>query len=257
MPGTLILGAMPSEVVSVRAEMTRLTRDTLECYPFVKGRLGSRPVVVAVTGVGISASAMTAALFIQRFKPDELVFTGSGARLDPTLRTGDIVISERTSHHNAGNWTEDGMVYRKVRGPLKGQMIPFQYRPDSRLLRIAKAAIADFPQRPIEVGDEAYIPEVRVGRVASGDVFGVTEEKIRDIRSKLGADLIEMESAAAAQVCWQLGVPHIVIRSGSNRAQSDPGSAYRSLGQVAAHQAARFTVHVVRKLGSEAAGKGS
>ena len=254
MPGTLILGAMPSEVVSVESEMTGIRRGTLECYPYANGRLGKREVIVSVTGVGITAAAMTTALFIQRFRPDELVFTGSGARLDPELRTGDIILSERTSHHNAGNWTDSGMVYRKVRGPLKGQKIPFEYRPDRRLLKIAKAAIVDFPQKPLEVQGETYTPIVRVGRVASGDVFGIPNKKIRDIREKLGADLIEMESAAAAQVCWQLGVPHIVVRSGSNRAQPDPGGDYRALGQIAAHQAARFTAHFVKRLGES--GKG-
>lgn len=248
MPGTLILGAMPSEVVSVESEMTHVRRGTLECYPYVRGRLGRRPVVVSVTGVGISASAMTSALFLQHFRPDELVFTGSGARLNPELRTGDIIISERTSHHNAGNWTESGMVYRKVRGPLKGQMIPYEYRPDPRLFKIARSAVRDFPQKLIQVQGKTYEPKVLVGRVCSGDVFGVTRKKIRDIRSKLGADLIEMESAAAAQVCWQLGVPHLVIRSGSNLAQPDPGGDYRVMGQIAAHQAARFTSYFVKRL---------
>ena len=173
-------------------------------------------------------------------------------------QTGDIIVSERTSHHNAGNWTEEGMVYRKVRGPLKGQMIPFEYRPDRRLFAIAKRAMQDFSQKPIEVQGRSYVPEVRVGRVASGDVFGVTRQKIKDIRAKLGSDLIEMESAAAAQVCWQLGVPHLVIRSGSNLAQPDPGGDYRALGQIAAHQAARFAVHFVKKLGKPAsAGSGT
>lgn len=249
MPGTLILGAMPSEIVSVESEMTRRERGTLARFPYARGRLGQRPVVVAVTGVGISAAAMTSALFLSYFKPDELIFTGSGARLNPELRTGDIVISERTSHHNAGNWTESGMIYRKVRGPLKGQMIPFEFRPARRLLDLAKSAIDDFPQKDLRVRGNTYRPIVRVGRVASGDVFGVTRRKIDDIRAKLGADLIEMESAAAAQACWQLGVDHLIIRSGSNLAQPDPGGAYRALGQVAAHQAARFTVHLVKKLG--------
>ena len=88
--------------------------------------------------------------------------------------------------------------------------------------------------------------------VASGDIFGLTAFKIKDIREKLGCDLIEMEGSAAAQVCWQMGVPHLVIRSGSNLAQPNPGADYRKLGQIAAHQAARFTAHVVERLGTKA-----
>ncbi len=248
MPLTLILGAMPSEIISIESELTRVERGVHACYPYLRGRLGRRRVVVAVTGVGITAAAMTSALFVHRFRPTELVFTGSGARLNPELRTGDIIVSEKTSHHNAGNSTNSGMVYRKVRGALEGQMTPYTFRADRRLLRLARKAIRDFPSKTIRVQGKTYEPTVRVGRVCSGDVFGVTRPKIKDIRSKLGADLIEMESSAAAQVCWQLGVPHLVIRSGSNLAQPNPGEDYRALGQIAAHQAARFTAHFVKQL---------
>lgn len=239
---------MPSEIVSIETELTRLERGVLEGFPYSTGRLGKRSVVVTVSGVGITAAAMTAALFVHRFRPAELVFTGSGARLNPEVRCGDIIVSERTAHHNAGSWTDSGMVYRKVRNALKDRMTPYEFRPGPELLGIAKAAMHDFPQDPITVDGRTYTPVVRTGRVCSGDVFGVTRKKILDIREKLRSDLIEMEGSAAAQVCWQLGVPHLVIRSGSNRAQPSPGDDYRRYGQIAAHQAARFTAHFVRRL---------
>jgi 5'-methylthioadenosine/S-adenosylhomocysteine nucleosidase len=247
-PLTLILGAMPSEVAAIDAALVAGAHRELEGYPYQRGKLGKRRVVVAVTGVGITNAAMTAALFVHHFRPTELVFTGSGARLNPAIRTGDIIISSKTSHHNAGNWTDDGMVYRKVRGPLKGQMTPYEYRADPKLLRIARAAARTLPPKTITANGESYQAVVKVGKICSGDVFGITKQKIADIRKKLGCDLIEMEGSAAAQVCWQLGVPHIVIRSGSNLAQPDPGEDYRLLGQIAAHQAARFTMHFVKHL---------
>jgi adenosylhomocysteine nucleosidase len=245
---TLILGAMPSEIVAVEAALAEKKTGEHEGYPYLRGRLGRRRVVVAVTGVGITNAAMTAALFLQRFRPDELVFTGSGARLNPEIRTGDVILSAKTAHHNAGNWTERGMVYRKVRGPLKGEMTHYEYRADPRLLGIARKAARSFPRKTVTVRGESYEAVVRVGRVCSGDVFGITRDKIADIRSKLGSDLIEMEGSAVAQVADRLGVPHLVIRSGSNRAQPDPGEDYRALGQIAAHQAARFTIHFVEQL---------
>ncbi len=245
---TLILGAMPSEIVSIVPALSSRGEGEVEGYPFHRGKLGSRSVVVAVTGVGITNAAMTSALFLQRFRPAELVFTGSGARLDPTLRTGDIIVSKKTAHHNAGNWTASGMIYRKVRGPLPGEMTPYEYAADPRLLRLARSAIRTFPEKTVTANGETYLAVVKTGKVCSGDVFGLTRQKIDDIRKKLGSDLIEMEGSAAAQVCWQLGVPHLVIRSGSNLAQPSPGKDYRRLGQIAAHQAARFTMHFVRSL---------
>jgi nucleoside phosphorylase len=57
-----------------------------------------------------------------------------------------------------------------------------------------------------------------------------------------------MEGSAVAQVCHELQVPHLVIRGGSNLAQPSPGEDYKALGQIAARQAAFFTLHVVRSL---------
>jgi 5'-methylthioadenosine/S-adenosylhomocysteine nucleosidase len=243
---TLVLGAMPSEVASIVPALGSSSEGELEGYPFHRGEIGGREVVVAVTGVGITNAAMVSALFLSRFRPSELLFTGSGARLDPSLRTGDVIVSTKTAHHNAGNWTVSGMIYRKVRGPLPGRMTPYEYAADPKLLGQARAAIRTFPAKTITANGETYLPVVRTGKVCSGDLFGLTRQKIDDIRRKLGSDLIEMEGSAAAQVCWQLGFPHLVIRSGSNLAQPSPGKDYRRLGQIAAHQAARFTMHFVR-----------
>ena len=90
-----------------------------------------------------------------------------------------------------------------------------------------------------------YQPKVLTGVVTASDFFGVSDAKIADMKAKLNPDIMEMESAAIAQVCTQLGVPHIVFRAGSNRTQSNPGEDYRQLGQTAAAAAARWTVYFV------------
>jgi len=240
---TLILSAMPSEIRLIQNEIEGPKQGTLECFPYVIGKLNGRRVVTAVTGVGVTNAAMVTALFIHRFKPSEVLVSGTGSRFNPRIRTGDTVISVRTIHHAAGSLTNDGMVYRKVRGPLAGQMTHWAYRPDARLLRLAKGAIKDYVAEPVTANGETYVPTVLTGVVTASDLFGVSDEKIADMRRKLDPDLMEMESAAIAQVCEQLGVPHIVFRAGSNRTQSNPGNDYRLLGQKAAWAAARWTMH--------------
>jgi adenosylhomocysteine nucleosidase len=240
---TLILGAMPSEVRAIQAGLTGRTSGRVACFPYDAGRLRGRRVVVAVTGVGVTNGAMVAALFIERFAPAELVVSGTGSRFNPRIRTGDTVISTKTIHHAAGSLTADGMVYRNVRGPLAGQMTSWFYRPDPALLALAKAAIRSYAAEEIRVDGERYRPRVLTGVVTASDLFGVSDEKIADMQRKLKPDIMEMESAAIAQVCRQLDTPHIVFRAGSNRTQSNPGNDYRRLGQIAAAAAARWTVH--------------
>jgi 5'-methylthioadenosine/S-adenosylhomocysteine nucleosidase len=240
---TLILGAMPSEVRTIQAQLTRRRGGTLACFPYDAGLLHGREVVVAVTGVGVTNGAMVAALFINEFAPRELLVSGTGSRFNPRIRTGDVVISTKTIHHAAGSLTDNGMVYRSVRGPLPGQMTSWYYKPDPTLLRLAKAAIRTYEPQEVVVDGERYRPRVLTGVVTASDLFGVSDQKIADMKAKLDPDLMEMESAAIAQVCHQLGTPHIVFRAGSNRTQSNPGNDYRRLGQIAAASAARWTVH--------------
>jgi adenosylhomocysteine nucleosidase len=254
-PLTLVLSAMPSEILLIQRHLKNPKAGVLECFPYQTGLLNGRPVVTAVTGVGVTNGAMVAALFIHRFKPAEVVVSGTGSRLNPRIRTGDTVVSLRTIHHAAGSLTDAGMVYRKVRGPLAGQMTHYQFAPDPRLLRIARAAIPGYVAEPVTANGETYRPTVLTGVVSASDLFGVNAAKIADLRAKLAPDIMEMESTAIAQVCAQLETPHIVFRAGSNLAQPDPGAAYRLLGQKAAHAAARWTVHYVGKLAEAAAPK--
>jgi 5'-methylthioadenosine/S-adenosylhomocysteine nucleosidase len=240
---TLILSAMPSEIRLIQNHIEKPRRGKLECLPWVAGTLNGRRVITAVTGVGVTNAAMVTALFIHAFKPSEVLVSGTGSRFNPRIRTGDTVVSTRTIHHAAGSLTDEGMVYRKVRGPLSGQMTHWAYPPDRRLLKLAKAAMKDYVAEPVTANGETYVPTVLTGVVTASDLFGVSDAKIDDMRRKLDPDIMEMESAAIAQVCTQLSVPHIVFRAGSNRTQSNPGNDYRLLGQKAAWAAARWTVH--------------
>ena len=245
---TLILGAMPSEVRTIVTHLRSPKTGELAGFPYHAGTLGGQPAIVAVTGVGVTNGAMVCALFVKAFSPREVVVSGTGSRFNPRIRTGDTVISVKTIHHAAGSLTADGMVYRNVRGPLPGQMTSWFYKPDPALLALAKAAVASYEPQTITVDGERYAPRVLTGIVTASDLFGVSDEKIADMQAKLHPDIMEMESAAIAQVCTQLQTPHIVFRAGSNRTQSDPGNDYRRLGQIAAAAAARWTVHFVGTL---------
>jgi adenosylhomocysteine nucleosidase len=249
---TLILGAMPSEVRTIQGQLTKRRSGTLAGFPYETGVLRGRKVVIAVTGVGVTNGAMVAALFVHAFQPSEVIVSGTGSRVNPRIRTGDTVISTKTIHHAAGSLTDAGMVYRNVRGPLPGQMTSWYYKPDPALLRLARASIASYEPEPVTVDGERYRPRVLTGVVTASDLFGVSDAKIADLKAKLNPDIMEMESAAIAQVCTQLGTPHIVFRAGSNRTQSNPGNDYRRLGQIAAAAAARWTVHFVGCLAASA-----
>lgn len=247
-PLTLILGAVPWEIKPIIAELEHGRSGTLERFPYHAGTIGSQRVVTAITGVGKTNAGLIATLFILHFKPARLIYTGSAARLNPALRTGDVIIGRRTFHHDAGSSQENGMTYRKIIGPRAGEPTHFRYDADKGLFQQAVAASKTYLARTVKANGSTYTPEVRPGLICSGDVFGMTADKISDIRAKLACDLVEMEGAAVGQVCHALGVPHLVLRGGSNLAQPNPGSDYKALGQIAARQSAFFALHLVRSL---------
>ncbi|MDQ5977361.1 MAG: adenosylhomocysteine nucleosidase [Verrucomicrobiota bacterium] len=158
---TLILSAMPSEIRLIQAEFVRLKSGRLACLPFVEGRLRGRCVITTVTDVGVTNAAMITALFVGKFHPAEVLVSGTGSRFNPRIRTGDTVISTKTIHHAAGSLTDRGMVYRRVRSLLPGQMPHWFCRPDARLLRLAKAAIAGYVAEPVPAIGETHVPRAR------------------------------------------------------------------------------------------------
>lgn len=245
---TLIIGAVPWEIKPLIAAMKSPREGMLQRFPYHKGKIDGRTVVTAFTGVGKTNAAMIATLFIAAFKPERLIYTGSAARLNPELRTGDVIIGKRTFHHDAGSWQEDGMVYRKIIGPVPKKQTHFRYDADKALLKAATAAAKTYETQKVTANGSTYTPTVRPGLICAGDVFGMTAFKIADIRAKLACDLVEMEGSAIGQVCHELEVPHIVIRGGSNQAQPSPGEDYKRLGQIAARQAAFFALHLFRSL---------
>jgi adenosylhomocysteine nucleosidase len=245
---TLVLGAVPWEIKPIETVLNRHTSHLLYDFPYFEGTIGKQNLIIAITGVGKTNAAMITSLFVQKFRPTRLLFTGTAARINRELRTGDIILGKKTVHHDAGTLKQSGMLYRKIIGPIPKRQTHFQYSADSQLLASAIEAAKSYDPRKISANDESYLPAVKPGIICSGDLFGMTEIKLDDIRQKLRADLVEMEGSAVAQVCHSLHVPHLVIRGGSNLAQENPGGDYKRLGQIAARSAALFTVHLIQHL---------
>jgi nucleoside phosphorylase len=162
-------------------------------FPLLRGHIEQRPVLIAITGVGKTNAAMISTLFISQLKPTRLLYTGTAARVIHTLRTGDIILGKKTVHHDFGSLHANGMLYRKVIGPLPRKPTNYQYFPDPELLELALAAVRTYQAPEIRANGTSYVPQIRPGIICSGDVFGMTEIKLQDIRVKLKADLVEME----------------------------------------------------------------
>jgi nucleoside phosphorylase len=72
--------------------------------------------------------------------------------------------------------------------------------------------------RKIETVEGKREPKIVKGVVVTGDAFIASDKKCEELRKRLDADAVEMEGAAVAQICYQREIPHLVIRSISDKA---------------------------------------
>ena len=245
---TLVLGAIPQETDLVEWAVMGKRRGLLDGFPVVRGRLAGRVTIVAVTGIGKTNASLISTLFVEHFRPREVIMTGTASRINPAVRNGDVIVGEVTCNHDFGSLGGDyAMEYFGAEGPL-GDSSPIVYPADGRLLSAARRALRHHVPEAASQHRPTYLPRVRLGRITSGDQFGITPARIRDIRRQIRPDLMEMESGSVAQVCWYLRTPFICIRSGSNRTQNLPDNDYQKLSPFAARQAALFTISLVGEL---------
>ena len=212
------------------------------------GRLHGRKVIVAATGIGKTCATMPTTLFVEKFRPREVLMTGAASRINPEIGNGDVIVGEVTSNHDIGSFAQSGvMEVFAPEGPL-GDAMAIVYPGDPRLLAAAKRAMRTHVPEAASQHTPSYLPAVRTGRITSGDQFGITAARVADLLKQLQPDLMERESGSVAQVCWYLRTPFLCIRSGSNRTQNSPDNDYRKLSPFASRQAVLSTISLVRQL---------
>lgn len=244
----VILGAVPQEITVFTNAMGNPPKRELWGIPYYRGILAGRKVVVAITGIGKTFTGMTTTLFIREFKPRLVLMSGTGARINPELRTGDVVVATVTYEHDYGSLTSKDMVYRPMNGPIDGNEVENAFSPPKALLEKADQAISTYQGPKVTANGATYHVTARRGVVASSDLFGVTQARIDLLRNLFHTDIMEMESAPLGHVCETLGVPYLIVRAGSNVAQEAPNDDYLRLGPIAAKEAAKFSLHLLSHL---------
>jgi adenosylhomocysteine nucleosidase len=248
---TAILGAFDKEVTLLEDLLTERQESEIEGIRFVSGRLCGQRVVIAWTGIGKVNAAMSATLVLEHFKPRRVIFTGIAGAVNPQLRAGDIVIAQKVAHHDMGTLWPDGLQYLGVKNRLTGWENPVFFESDGGLLSLAEDAAGRVKLSAINTVDGARTPRIIKGVVVTGDVFVASPKKCQELRNSLGADAVEMEGAAVAQVCYQRQVPFVVIRSISDSADEGAMVDKQMFYIMAAENSSRLVREIVGIMGTE------
>ena len=247
-PLTGILGASTEEIILLEGQITGAREQYIEGIRFLIGEMEGRIVVLARTGVGKVNSAMVTTLLLEHFALSEVIVTGLAGGLNPDLFPGDIVIAQRTAQHDLGSVTSDGLQNWGVRNPIDGTRNPIFFPADDRLLALAETSGGRVEFEKIKIDGIERSPQVLTGVVVTGDVFVSSSAKRLQLRQDLQADAVEMEGAAAAQICWQQGVPCLVVRCLSDIADESADQDYEAFYQVAARNSTMLVTDLVEQL---------
>ncbi|MBO0938459.1 5'-methylthioadenosine/adenosylhomocysteine nucleosidase [Fibrella sp. HMF5335] len=247
-PITALLGAFEPELRLVRQSLRHPKTQTINGMVFTTGRVGKQRVVVAETGIGKVNAAAATAFVLAHFRPRRVLFTGIAGGTNPDLQPGDMVVGRRVAHHDYGwmTMTNPPQPSRQTRNAITKQDNPVYFLADSVLLLRAQEAAKLVVFASIPATNRP--PTLVVGTIVTGDVFVSSEEKVAQLRRDYGADATEMEGAAVAQICYQEQVPCLVIRSLSDKANSNARMDMRQFLDIAARNSAKLVLALVKRL---------
>lgn len=228
-----IIGAMDAEVAHLKEKMEIETTVRRAGMTFCQGKIGGTETVVVQSGIGKVNAACCVQILADCFNVTHIINTGVAGSLNNDINIGDIVVSTEAVYHDV-----DATVFGYAVGEVP-QMGTSAFAADTMLRTAAVRAVRE------------AAPDIQVfeGRVASGDQFICDKEKKKWIRDTFGAYCCEMEGAAIAQASFINGIPFVIIRAISDKADESVSVSYDEFEGRAAKHCAALVEYIVRHMG--------
>lgn len=224
----VVQGAMQIEVEALTRRLEHVTTDTVGQWTFWRGTIDGYPVIVSKTLKGMSNAAAATVIAIERYHPIAFINQGTAGGHDPALRVYDIVVG--ASSVNLG-------AFKSPSRPAGAGSNTLDWSPIDLTANDGSAASSATPRHLATFkGDAALLAAARSvrstytrgkvveGVIGSSDVWNDEVDRILRLHAAYGTDAEEMETASAAQIAKQMGVPLLGIRILSDNALN--GGAY-------------------------------
>ena len=227
-----IIGAMEVEVQYLKDHLDCAKPQVIAGMEFVEGAFNGVPAVVVFCSVGKVNAVICAQILAGHFQVTHVINTGVAGSLNADINIGDLVVSTDAIYHDM-DVTNFGYALGQVPG-----MDVVSFPADEALRQLVKAAAA-------EVASDIQVFE---GRVASGDQFVRDAAVKQRIIDQFGALCCEMEGAAIAHACHLNGIPFVVVRAISDKADGSDAELYPVFEEKAAKHCAAITEYAITKL---------
>lgn len=205
-----IIVAMDEECEAVEKLMNNLERKDILDLTFFVGKIGNDKCILVKSGVGKVNAARTTQIMVDNFKVDYIINLGSAGAINNKLNIGDVVIAKHVVQHDF-----DITAFGHSKGYITGI---------GNSILCDREKVEEIEKKLVNIKDLQY--KVKIGVVATGDIF-CTEISMKDkIRTKFDADVVEMECAAIGQVAFLNGIPFMAIRGVSDSPNGENASTF-------------------------------
>ena len=229
-----IIGAMDSEITNFKGMIENIEEIEIANITYYKGRLCGKNVVLLKSGIGKVNAAIATTIAIERFNVEKIIFTGVAGSGNPDYDISDIVISKDLIEHDFDTSALDGDELTVL---VKGYDKNY-YPADASLIELAKESA----QKVIKEN------KIYVDTIATGDQFVGDNNKVKQIHNKFKAGAIEMEGAAVAHAALMYKVPFVVIRSLSDKADSDAVADFPKFVVKSAQNSMKIVVEMLENM---------
>ncbi len=191
-----IIVAMDEEREEIIDLMTNKEIKQIYNLRFITGNIKERKCVLIKSGIGKVNAARTTQILIDNFDLEFVINAGAAGAVNHLLNIGDIVIAKHVVQHDF-----DLTAFGHSKGYITG--VGDKVICDRGLVSAFENMIKNMDER---------IYNIKMGIVASGDIFCTQIEMKNKINAKFNADVVDMECASVGQVCYLDNIPFISIR---------------------------------------------
>lgn len=219
-----IIGAMPSELVDLRAALPCDAQETHAGYTFYISEYKGKRIVNVCCGVAKVNAALCAQVLIDRMGAEVILNAGIAGGMDSSVHVCDIVIANEVLSHDVN---PDFL----VKYPPHCAVYPCDQGLQSQTAQIC---------------DRLGIRHQN-GRIVSGEAFISSNAVKADICSRFSPLAVDMESAAIGQCAYRNQVPFLSIRCISDNADDAGAMTFEEFEKIAAKQVADVVLALIEE----------
>lgn len=205
------LVAVPNEIRPLLGALEEAQQERWGETILHSGTIAGHPAALATVLPGPVNGALGAQALIARYDVRRLIGFGSAGALDPQLSPGDVVVAKRAVAHDSGTFLGHHFEPSGVMGRDEEGQIGYRrdFEADPVLVAEALASAHSLSNR------------VYTGTVVTGNQVIFSTARKRWLHHTFNAHVVEMETAAVAQVAVAHGLPWVAVRAVSDSAGDD------------------------------------